>query len=127
MFKLTASDWRGAAFWRDIIIGGLVRSSACEEIGRHDGRRVLLKADELDVWLKMLGRRQPQPSEEACEKWLEDLMREAPREDLSRSPNCAARPFGDLAFRGRKFDRMWDDKLKLTGANWGEPGAPSKL
>lgn len=127
MFKLTASDWRGAAFWRDIIIGGLVRSSACEEIGRHDGRRVLLKADELDVWLKMLGRRQPQPSEEACEKWLEDLMRESPARRPKPKPELRSEAVRRFGVSGRKFDRMWDDKLKLTGANWGEPGAPSKL
>ena len=35
MFQLTASDWRGAVFWRDIIVSGVVRSPACEEIERH--------------------------------------------------------------------------------------------
>ena len=35
----------------------------------------------------------------------------------------AIRKFG---VPGRKFDRIWDDKRKITGANWGDPGAPTK-
>ena len=127
MFQLTASDWRGAVFWRGIILSGVVRSSACEEIERHDGRRVLLKADEFDVWLKKLERCKPQPANEVCGKWLEGLMRESPArrpKPKSELRDEAVRRFG---VSGRKFDRIWDDKRKLTGANWGEPGAPPKL
>ena len=126
MFQLTTADWRGAVFWRDIIISGVVRSSAGEEIKRHDGRRVLLKAEQLDLWLTKLESFQPQPADEDCGEWLEGLMRESP----TRRPK-PKRELRDEAVRrfgvsGRKFDRICDDKRKVTGANWGEPGAPSK-
>ena len=124
MFKLTASDWRGAAFWRDIIVSGIVRSSACEEIERHDERRVLLKADEFDVWLKKLERCQPQPTEEACGRWLEGLMRASPERRPKPKTKLRDEAKRKFSVSGRKFDRIWDDKRKITGANWGEPGAP---
>jgi hypothetical protein len=127
MFQLTASDWRGAVFWRDIVVSGVVRSSAGEEIKRHDGRRVLLKADQLDLWLKKLERCQPQPAEEACGKWLEDLMRQSPTQRPKPKPELRDEAVRRFSVSGRKFDRIWDDKRKVTGANWGEPGAPSKL
>jgi len=54
-------------------------------------------------------------------------MRESPArrpKPKSELRDEAVRRFG---VSGRKFDRIWDDKRKLTGANWGEPGAPPKL
>ena len=42
MFTLEPADWRGAAFRDQIIRGGVIRSSACESIERHAGRRVLI-------------------------------------------------------------------------------------
>jgi hypothetical protein len=127
MFQLTAADWRGAAFWRDIVASGVVRSSACEEIKRHDGRRILLKADQLDIWLKKLERYRPQPAEEACGQWLEDLMRQSPTQRPKPKPELRDVAVRRFSVSGRTFDRIWDDKRRVTGANWGEPGAPSKL
>ena len=127
MFQLTAADWRGAAFWRDIIVSGVVCSSAGEEIGCHDGRRVLLKADEFDTWLKMLKRCQPKPAEEACGQWLEGLMRGSPTRRPKPKRELRDEAVQRFNLSGRRFDRIWDDKRELTGASWGEPGAPSKL
>jgi hypothetical protein len=126
MFKLTTSDWRGAAFWRYIIIGGRVHAAACEDIERHDGRRVLIEEVAFDLWLKKQVRCRPQPAEEACGKWLEGLMRTSPErrpKPKAKLRDEAVRKFG---VPGRKFDRIWDDKRKITGANWGDPGAPTK-
>ena len=126
MFQLTTADWRGAVFWRDIIISGVVRSSAGEEIKRHDGRRVLLKAEQLDVWLTKLESCQPQPADEACGEWLEGLMRGSPTRRPKPKRELRDEAVQRFGVSGRKFDRIWDDKRKVTGANWGEPGAPSK-
>ena len=48
MFTLEPADWRGAAFRDQIIRGGVIRSSACEDIERHAGRRVLISKIELE-------------------------------------------------------------------------------
>jgi len=41
LFRLIGIDWKGAAFWRDTIVGGIVRAQTGEEIALHEGRRLL--------------------------------------------------------------------------------------
>ena len=50
LVQLLGTEWRAAAFWRDIIIGGLVRASADEPWLRYDGEAVLLETGAFQVW-----------------------------------------------------------------------------
>jgi hypothetical protein len=128
-FRLTGIDWHGAALWREMILGSIVRAAPTEEIARHEGRRILLRATALDAWRKKLAQSRPQaqPAEAACAAWLEAAMRASPE----RRPK-AKREFRDEAkskfgISARAFDRLWSNKLEITGARWSEAGAPSKL
>jgi GH24 family phage-related lysozyme (muramidase) len=51
MFRITANDWHGAAFWRDTIIGGEVRALPGELIERYNNRLVLIETPALEAWL----------------------------------------------------------------------------
>jgi hypothetical protein len=127
LFRLAATDWHSTVFWREIIVGGIVRAQGHEEIGRHDGRRVLIEASALDAWLKKLARCRPQPAEATCGAWLEEMMRASPERRPKPKAELRQEAQSEFGVSGRSFDRIWDDKLKITGANWGESGAPSKL
>lgn len=88
LFRLTGTDWHSAAvFWREIIVGGIVRAAAGEEIDRHKGRRVLLEASTLDVWLK---------------KRIQRKLRCGPAQSGGPSPKTsgAKKPRRNLAYRG---------------------------
>ena len=62
LFRLICTDWKQAAFWRDTIVGGIVRAQTREEIAPHEGRRVLMEAGAFDTWLKAQMRRRSQPA-----------------------------------------------------------------
>ena len=126
MFKLTTSDWCGAAFRRDIIIGGVVRAAACEEIERHNRRRVLVEEDKFAAWLRKKMERRPMVAGTDCRTWLEREMRTNPQRTRPKDHwrTLAKRKFG---ISGRSFDREWAEALRNTGAQWNCPGAPSKL
>jgi hypothetical protein len=100
LFRLICTDWKQAAFWRDTIVGGIVRAQTCEEIAPHEGRRVLMEAGAFDAWLNAQMRRRSQPAKAACREWLEAAMREAPREGLSRSVSGAKTPTRNSTYRG---------------------------
>jgi hypothetical protein len=127
LFRLTGTDWHAAAFWREIIVGGCIRAQTGEEIGRHDGRRVLLQAAGFEAWLKARVQRRPQATAKDCGAWLETEM----RANLNRKPKPKREWYKEakekFGVSRRPFDRIWDDKIKITGANWNRAGAPSKL
>ena len=126
LFRLIGADWKEAAFWRDTIVGGIVRAQTGEAIAPHEGRRALIEAGAFDAWLNAQMRRRSQRAKAACREWLEAAMREAPsrgskpkrewRTDAKRRFNVSA----------RAFDQIWAAALQSTGANWGPPGRAAK-
>jgi hypothetical protein len=128
LFRLTGTDWHSAAvFWREIIVGGIVRAAAGEEIERHEGRRVLLEASTLDVWLKKRMQRRPRAADNDCEAWLEAAMRASPERRPKPKDEWRKEAKEKFGLSGRAFDRLWAALLQSTGAKWGLSGAPSKL
>ena len=77
LFRLISTDWKEAAFWRETIVGGIVRAQTGEGLALYDGRRVLLEAGAFDAWRNTQMRRRSQPAKAACQEWLEAAMREA--------------------------------------------------
>lgn len=126
IFQLTTSDFRGAVFWRDIILSGCVRAAGCEEIERHDGRRVLIDESALSAWLKKMTEHKPAVFDDDCQAWLEREMRASPQRTRPKA-YWRARAMEKFGVSARAFDRMWPNAIKNTGAHWDRAGAPSKV
>lgn len=126
LFRLTGADWRGAAFWRDIIIGGIVRASVGEEIARHEGRRVLLQVTTFEVWRTKLARSRPRPAEANCAAWLKAAMQESPQRGPKPKPALRKEATVKLACRGTRSTisgKKCSKSPERTGAS--EGGRPS--
>jgi hypothetical protein len=127
-FRLTGGDWFGAAFWRDMIVGGVVRASTGEEIYRHKGRRILLEAAAFDAWRRQRAQKRPQPAEVACAAWLEDLLRKNPERSPKTIPELRADAMDIYRVSARKFNEMLEKKSGELGIKWSRgrrPKAPS--
>ena len=127
LVRLIGTDWKEAAFWRDTIVGGIVRAQTGEEIVPHEGRRVLLEAGAFDAWLSMQMRRRSQPAKAACREWLEAAMREAPTRGPKPKREWRKEAKATFNVSGRAFDQIWAAALQSTGADWDRHGAPPKL
>jgi hypothetical protein len=94
-FRLSCIDWLGASFWRDIIIGGVMRVAAGEPIAlHHDGQQVLLELTAFEKWCHTLVLEQrPCPPPEEPERLPEPEQRQRPKhkQELAR----------------RAIDRLW--------------------
>ena len=91
-FRLTSLDWWGAAFWREMIVGGVVRTAPGESIDRHKGSRILLKAAASDAWRQQRAQKRPQPAEVACAVWSKTCCKTIPAEVPNQFLSCATRP-----------------------------------
>jgi hypothetical protein len=127
LFPMISSDWKGTAFWRETIVGGIVRAQMDEEIAAHEGRRILLDAEAFDAWLQAQRRRRSHASNESCREWLEAAMRQAPNRGFKSKGEWRREAKERFGISGRAFDRIWAAALESTGANWGRHGAPPKL
>jgi hypothetical protein len=127
LFRMISTDWKGAAFWRETIAGGIVRAQMGEEIAPYEGRRILLDAEAFGAWLQAQQRRRSQPAKAACRKWLEAAMRQAPNRGPKSKDEWRREVKERFGVSGRAFDRIWAAALESTGANWGRHGAPPKL
>ena len=127
LFRLVGTDWKQAAFWRDTIVGGIVRAQTGEEIAPYEGRRVLIEAGAFDAWLNAQMRRRSQPAKAACREWLEAAMREAPTRGPKPKREWRKDAKAKFNVSGRAFDQIWAAALQSTGADWDRHGAPPKL
>jgi hypothetical protein len=127
-FQLTPIDWRGVAFWHDIIVGGVVLASVGDEIARHYGRRVLFEDAAFDTWLKETLKRRAQDAaaEGNCQAWLEAEMRANPARTKTKS-YWLAQAKEKFGVSERAFERVRAAALKATGAQWNRRGAPPKM
>jgi hypothetical protein len=50
LIRLIGSNWRDAAFWRDIILGGNVRAQPGEDMALYEGWSVMLERSEFERW-----------------------------------------------------------------------------
>jgi hypothetical protein len=126
IFRLTANDWRSAAFWDHTIRGGIIHSAAGEDIGRHDGLRVLVEEAAFSRWLTEERNRKPAGGFREFCVLLEKQMRDSPNQKLrpkSEWRRIAKELFG---VPRRKFLEAWRATNEKTDANWDRPGAPRK-
>jgi hypothetical protein len=126
IFQLTAVDWCRTGFWRDTIIGGVVRASVGEEIARHNDQRVFFEAAAFEDWLKdLLQRKRHTSAAGGCQAWLiaemrANLKRTQPKEHWREQARVK---FG---ISGRAFDRIWAAALKeVPDTQWGRAGEPA--
>jgi hypothetical protein len=127
-FRLTGLDWWGAAFWREMIIGGVVRASPGEDIDRHNGRRILLKAAAFDAWRQQQAQKRPQPAEVAFGAWLEGLLRKNPKRSPKPIPELRAEAMMEYRVSARRFNKILKEKSDTLGIKWPRgrpPKAPS--
>jgi hypothetical protein len=124
--RLIGSDWKQAAFWRETIVGGMVRAQMGEEIAPYEGRRILLDAEAFNAWLEAQQRRRSHPSQADCRKWLEGAMRQAPNRGSKSKREWRKDAKETFNVSGRAFDRIWAAALESTGANWDRQGPPTK-
>ena len=127
LFRMISGDWKGAAFWRETIVGGILRAQMDEQIAAHEGHRVLLDAEAFDAWLQAQRRRRPHADQAACREWLEAAMRRAPNRGPKSKREWRREAKESFYVSGRAFDQIWAAALETTGANWGRRGAPPKL
>jgi hypothetical protein len=127
LFRLISTDWKEAAFWRETIVGGVVRAQTGEELALYEGRRVLLEAGAFDAWRNTQMRRRSQPAKAACQEWLEAAMREAPTRGSKPKREWRKEAKTKFNVSGRAFDQIWAAALPSTGADWDRHGAPPKL
>ena len=126
-FTLEPADWRGAAFRDQIIRGGVIRSSACESIERHAGRRVLISKIDLERLLEARKRRRPAADEKKCADWLVEAMRASPNQRIKPKREWRLEAISQFGLSGRGFERAWRSALQESGATWDHPGrAPIK-
>jgi hypothetical protein len=127
-FRLTGLDWFGAKFWRETIVGGVVRASLGEGINRHEGSRILLKAAAFDAWRQQRAQKRPQPAEVAFAAWLEDLLRNNPKRSPKPIPDLRTEAKAKFRVPARKFNNILKEKSDTLGIKWSRgarPKAPS--
>jgi hypothetical protein len=61
MVPLTGLDWRGMFYWRDVILGGIVRTVAGEQLIAYDGCVVVV--DGFREWLDQRGEQRVVPAD----------------------------------------------------------------
>jgi hypothetical protein len=123
--RLLPEDWRRAAFQDQMVRGGVVRSSAGERIGPHEGGRLLV--DKADVF-KLLSRRQrskPAPAAQKCADWLEQKMRASPERKPQSKPAYCREAVQNFGVSVRQFSAIWKSAIAKTGARWDRRGRPS--
>jgi hypothetical protein len=125
MFTLEPADWRGAAFRDQIIRGGVIRSSACESIERHAGRRVLISKIDLERLIEAKKRRRPAADEKKCADWLVEAMRASPNQRIKPKREWRLEAISQFGLSGRGFERAWRSALQESGATWDHPGRAS--
>jgi hypothetical protein len=124
--RLLPEDWRQAAFQDQMVRCGVVRSSAGERIGPHEGGRPLI--DKADVF-KRLGRRQrskPAAAAQKCADWLEQKMRASPEHKPQPKPAYCREAVENFGVSVRQFNAIWKSAIAKTGARWDQRGRPSK-
>ena len=127
MFTLEPADWQGAAFRDQIIRGGVIRSSACESIERHAGRRVLISKIDLERLIEAKKRRRPAADDKKCADWLVGAMRASPNQRIKAKGKWRLEAISQFGLSGRGFERAWRKALAKSGATWVHPGrAPLK-
>jgi hypothetical protein len=125
-FKITPLDWRGAALWRQTLIGGVVAASAGEHIGRYVGRLVQIKVEALDRWLKDRPGSGRIAAAEDCLSWLKAEMLANSERSPRAKPSYFAEAVERFGVTRRNFDRLWAQAKQETGANW-KKGRRKKL
>jgi hypothetical protein len=122
MFRLEPGDWRGAAFWEDIIRGGVIRSSACESIEPHHGRRVLIEEAALNKWLMRKRDRETRAADKGCLGWLEGKMFASPDRNLRPKRDWFREAEEKFGVSRRAFNGAWKSAILRTGSQWGARG-----
>jgi hypothetical protein len=124
--QLISKEWETAVFWRDIIIGGRVRSAIGDRLAPYDGRDVLVEVSAFETWLGQRPKPQPPSSRDAeCQAWLKAAMRASPHQRPMTRDEFSKEARDKFGVTNRHFTQViWPNALINTGANWDKPGRP---
>jgi hypothetical protein len=122
VMKFEKQDWLQAAFFQEILRGGIIRSSVGESIARADGRRVLINEEAFTNWLRTRSSRRPAVARNHCAVWLKDLMNAGPKAKMKAKYQDEA--FYRFGISQSDFRQIWRACIQETGADWGHPGRP---
>jgi hypothetical protein len=120
--KIPRSDLAAAAFFDEIVRGGIIRASAGESLERADGRHALIAEKDFDRWLRKLNPRKV--ARGLFYGWLERQMRDGPKEKTKADYWREANQKFNLS--ARSFEQDWKACIAKTGSNWDRKGRPRK-
>ncbi|WP_161855886.1 hypothetical protein [Bradyrhizobium sp. CCBAU 051011] len=127
LFRLTQSDWHFEPFWEQILRGGVIPRHAGRGLECHRGRTVLVETTRFEEWLAMEVSAWPEASGlDLARQWLIREMTASPNDKKMTKARWYEAAKAKFPLSRREFDIAWSDALKVTGANWGQPGAPHK-
>jgi hypothetical protein len=122
LMRIQSSDVVCAAFFDEIVRGGVIRACAGEALEWLDGRRVLTPAKDCDRWLRKQKLREV--ARQLFFRWLERQMSDGPKEKTKADYRKEA--IQKFNVSARLFDKEWQDCLAKTGAGWDRAGRPRK-
>ena len=123
--RLLPEDWRQAAFQDQMVRSGVVRSSACERIGAHEGGRPLVDKADVFKWRSRRQRSKPAPAAQKCADWLEAKMRASPEHKPQPKPAYCREAVENFGVSVRQFNAIWKSAIAKTGAGWDRRGRPT--
>jgi hypothetical protein len=112
MFRLTRDDWRRAALWDHTIRGGVIHATADEDIGRHNGHRVLVEEAAFSVWVTKERKRKPAGGFRDLCALLEKEMHDSPSRRLRPKAEWQRIAKAYSAYPGANFWRRGDPRLR---------------
>jgi len=127
ILRLPEWVWQHHGLWRQTICGGVVRATACEELLEFNDKLIALNQAAFERYMVDAKRRKPASMKEACQNWLENLLRNSPHKRPKTKAKLREEAMARFGVTWREFDACWKAADKaVPDANWRRPGAPKK-
>jgi hypothetical protein len=127
VMRILPEAWRGHALWRETIIGGEIRASACDGMEGLGGQPVFLKQSAVKKFLADAARRKPMSAKADCQAWLEGLLRAAPRFRPKAKHQLREEAKAIFCVTWREFGECWKlANQAVPESTWRRPGRPKK-
>lgn len=112
LIRLIGHNWQGAAFWRDIVVGGNVRSPPGEDVALYDGWSVVLERSEFEGWA---GAPPKAPADRTAKNApLSKQLDEAIREEIRRARK-EAKTAGDKPPNRNQICQIVQPRMRARG------------